>query len=83
MVERYMKGPVVVQAVKWTGKNILEMCKFTGRDVSPFFSGEQLYLQTIEEVHHASIGDYIIKGVHGEFYTCKPDIFREIYEKVD
>lgn len=39
----------------------------------------ELFINTLEGVHHASVGDYIIKGVHGEFYPCKPDIFEETY----
>ena len=40
-------------------------------------------IDTLEGVMHASVGDYIITGVHGEQYPCKPDIFEETYEKVE
>lgn len=43
----------------------------------------ELVIKTLEGEHLANIGDYIIKGVHGEFYPCKPDIFRETYEEVE
>lgn len=42
-----------------------------------------LVIKTLEGEHLASIGDYIIRGVHGEYYPCKPDIFRETYEEVE
>lgn len=42
-----------------------------------------LVIKTLEGEHLASIGDYIIRGVHGEFYPCKPDIFKETYEEVE
>ena len=42
-----------------------------------------LIIKTLEGEHLASIGDYIIRGVHGEFYPCKPDIFRKTYEEVE
>jgi len=42
-----------------------------------------LFIQTLEGLHTASIGDYIIKGVKGEFYPCKPEIFEMTYEKVE
>lgn len=42
-----------------------------------------LMISTLEGPHYATIGDYIIKGVHGEFYPCKPDIFHETYEVVE
>ena len=41
-----------------------------------------LFIKTLEGNHLASVGDYIIKGVQGEFYPCKPDIFEQTYEEV-
>lgn len=43
----------------------------------------KLKIQTLEGVMEASVGDYIIKGVNGEFYPCKPDIFEKTYEAAD
>lgn len=43
----------------------------------------ELYIKTLEGDHHASVGDYIIRGVAGEFYPCKPDIFARTYEAVE
>lgn len=83
MIEKYRKRPVVIEAVKWTGSNVTEICKFTGLDVSHLIVGGQLYIKTLEGVNHATIGDYIIKGVQGEFYPCKPDIFEETYEEIN
>jgi len=40
----------------------------------------ELFIHTLEGDHQAKIGDYIIKGVHGEFYPCKEDIFHETYD---
>jgi hypothetical protein len=40
-----------------------------------------LYVKTLEGTHHARVGDYIIQGVNGEIYPCKPDIFEKTYEK--
>lgn len=42
----------------------------------------ELFIDTLEGTHHVSVGDYIIKGVNGELYPCKPDIFEKTYEKV-
>lgn len=80
---KYRKKPVVIEAVQWTGHNISEICKFTDRDVNHLLSCGELYIKTLEGVHHASVGDYIIKGVKGEFYPCKPDIFAQTYEPAD
>ena len=44
---------------------------------------EKLIIPTLEGDHEASVGDYIIKGVQGEFYPCKPDIFKQTYEKIN
>lgn len=83
MIEKFRKRPVVIEAVRWNGNNVTEVCKFTGLYVSNLIVGGQLYIQTLEGVHHAAVGDYIIKGVQGEFYPCKPDIFEDTYERVD
>lgn len=84
MVIKCRKIPVIVTAVQWTGNNIDEVYQFAGNCVT--FTGcvgqYDLYIQTLEGVHHASVGDYIIKGVHGEFYPCKPDIFAETYATI-
>lgn len=42
----------------------------------------QLLIDTLEGTHHASVGDYIIRGVNGELYPCKPDVFAKTYEEV-
>ena len=47
-----------------------------------FFRGPELYIKTLEGEHHASVGDYIIQGVQGEIYPCKPDIFEATYEEM-
>ena len=78
-MSKYRKKPVVIEAVRWTGENLLEICNFTGRCGGELIKNGELYIDTLEGVHHASIGDFIIKGVHGEFYPCKPDIFRKTY----
>ena len=75
----YRKKPVVIEAVQWTGFNkeaILMFCS------AAFFDGDDLKIHTLEGDHLALIGDYIIKGVHGEFYPCKEDIFHKTYEVV-
>lgn len=94
---KYRKKPVVIEAIQWNGQNHREMFDFltnyekTNEYMSA--SGENFYIdhekvsggliiKTLEGEHIAAIGDYIIKGVKGEFYPCKPDIFEQTYEKV-
>ena len=92
---KYRKRPVVIDAIQWTGENQREMWDFlTGRTNDYMsVSGDNFYIdhskikgglviKTLEGEHLASIGDYIIKGVKGEFYPCKPDIFEATYEPV-
>ena len=80
MARVYRKKPVTVEAVQWTGENHAEMCEFIDSEVFEIIPRVGLVIHTLEGDHHASPGDYIIKGVNGEFYPCKPDIFAKTYE---
>ena len=80
MARAYKKKPVVIEAVQWTGENRAEMCEFIDPEVFEIIPRVGLVIHTLEGDHHASPGDYIIKGVNGEFYPCKPDIFIKTYE---
>jgi hypothetical protein len=80
---KYRKKPVAIEAVQWIGGNISEICNFTGRCGGDLIKNGELYITTLEGVHRASVGDFIIKGVKGEFYPCKPDIFAQTYEPAD
>ena len=42
----------------------------------------ELFIETLEGIHHVSVWDYVIKGVNGELYPCKPDIFEKTYENI-
>ena len=91
IMAKYRKKPVVVDAIIWKGDNLREIIAFTGRHPSAekwtwheykkVVDTEGLKIFTIEGSHMATIGDYIIKGVVGEFYPCKPDIFPLTYER--
>lgn len=87
----YKKKPVVVEAIKWDGLNLDEIIAFVGENLiyeihdagyqagaTPL--GVGLMIRTLEGDMNVSFGDYIIKGVKGEFYPCKPDIFEQTYE---
>lgn len=77
---KYRKKPVEIEAVQWTGYNYEEIQELGERNMTR--SGNDLYIYTLEGAMRATIGDYIIKGVNGELYPCKPDIFNLTYEKV-
>ena len=84
MIKDYMKKQVIIQAIKWTGteESIKELDEFM-EETDYYFDDEKgLMIVTLEGDHRANIGDYIKKGVKGEFYPCKPDIFEMTYEQV-
>jgi len=83
---RYRKKPVVIEAVQYDG-NFRCLDIFSINDVGKFIIGTDdagnpcLKIPTLEGVMIASKGDYVIRGVKGEYYPCKPDIFEMTYEQ--
>lgn len=85
-MEKYRKKPVVIEAKKWNkGDTPLSCMKPYGQNIISLFPNYEgfYFIETLEGNHHVSDGDFIIKGVQGEFYPCKPDIFEKTYEPVD
>jgi hypothetical protein len=80
---KYRKKPVVIEAVQFTGKNDAEVMAFCPIARDPVDKKPNLIIPTLEGEHLCSVGDWVIKGVAGEFYPCKPDIFERTYEKVE
>jgi hypothetical protein len=81
---KFRKKPVVIEAIQWTGKDSYDEAKaFAGES---FFCwhihSDCLSLSTLEGMMSASLNDWIIRGVKGEIYPCKPDIFAATYEAV-
>lgn len=83
----YRKKPVTIEARLWSGSNWHEMLEWVkwegGYEVWVEGESNSLVIQTLEGDHSASPGDMIIKGVAGEYYPCKPEIFAETYEPVE
>lgn len=79
MISKYVKKPVVVEAVKYTGQNKNEIESFVGKELTQRLDGS-LQIETLEGIMCANVGDYVIKGVSGEFYPCKPIIFNKTYD---
>lgn len=86
---RYRKKPVVIEAIQYFKDNVNEVLKFieekSGKKSSRYAyicpkTGD-LIIKTLEGEYKASEGDFIIIGIKGEFYPCKPDIFKATYEK--
>ena len=95
MIQKYKKKPVVIEAIQWVSSNIAEIEEFVGEKLETELSSDAAYqvgeappcfdliIPTLEGDMRASYGDYVIKGVQGEFYPCKPDIFEQTYELVN
>lgn len=91
-MKKYRKKPVIIEAVQWNGLNFDECMNFMQEHLGSKIAYEDaeerslksktISIRTLEGVMTASKGDYIIKGVNGEFYPCKPDIFEKTYEEV-
>lgn len=81
----YRKKPVVIEAIEWDGsdKCFNEVTKL-GKEKRTIrlLNNKRLMIETLEGNHEARIGDFIIQGVKGEIYPCKPDIFAATYEPV-
>lgn len=89
MIKCYKKKPVVIEAMPFTRYNWDELVTFTGGNATSFNKSlilEDKYIcniNTLEGIMVATEGDYIIKGIRGEFYPCKPDIFAQTYDEVN
>lgn len=88
---KYTKKPIEIEAIQWTGMNLEEIKSFVGDSLlyeiidTAWQVGKgaprvYMVIKTLEGVHICTEGDFIIKGVNGEFYPCKPDIFEKTYQ---
>lgn len=86
---KYKKKPVIIEALQFKSnmsvKDLNDLIDFIGMRNIVDIGRDNLYLtiRTLEGNMTASSGDYIIKGIQGEFYPCKPDIFEKTYDKVE
>lgn len=78
---KYRKKPVEIEAIQFTGSNWGEIETFV--PVGKYNEDGTFNIVTLEGEHKCSIGDFVIQGVAGEFYPCKPDIFAATYEPAD
>ena len=93
---RFTKKPVTIEAIQWTGKNLREVITFTDgppdtrshhagmtwEEYADLVARDGLKIYTLEGMMLANVGDWIIRGVKGEMYPCKDEIFRLTYEPV-
>ena len=97
LIGKYRKKPVVVEVMQfeYNQDSIEELRKWAGDAIGKVGKARhpdakaEMEIRTLEDGTHfkvkhiATEGDYIIKGVQGEFYACKPRIFEETYERED
>jgi len=92
VIQKFRKKPVVIEAIQYNNLNKAEIEIFVGKKLKEELESETAYvagkgipvfsllIETLEGNMKASTRDYIIKGIKGEFYPCKPDIFEATYE---
>jgi hypothetical protein len=80
----FAKKRIVVQAMQWNGtpEEAQSIVEWIGRPATYHPPVDRIFIQTLEGIMHASAGDWIIQGVQGEFYPCKPGIFSATYDEV-
>ena len=88
-MKKFRKKPVVIEAIQLSRKCADVVVDFIGKEnINDYNLGEfaedscYIEIKTLEGNHYANEGDWIIKGIKGEFYPCKPDIFEQTYEEV-
>lgn len=88
MIKKFKKKPVIIEAVQFNNiddylkiYNWMKESNYTMADEC-IYSTPEMHIQTLEGCMSAKPGDWIIKGVNGEFYPCKPDVFEQTYESL-
>lgn len=82
------KKPVTIEYFKYEGDlqnsneefYVTPWAVYAFQEGTIYFNDGEMYIKTLEGNHHVSVGDYIIRGVNGELYPCKPDIFEKTYD---
>ncbi len=82
-VNKYVKKPIEIEAIQYKGiENVNECLAFATSIQQINLDDGRLYINTLEGKLEVSVNDYIIKGIKGEFYPCKPDIFEMTYDLI-
>lgn len=86
-IAKYKTKPCEIEAIQFTGEidNMIELQHFMNSDLRVSYRSHDdvsLLIDTLEGTMAASVGDYIIRGLRGEFYPCKPDVFKKKYELI-
>jgi len=90
--KKYRKKPVIIEAMQFTTNNeigsptmdkIVNWMNQGKEKINAWHNGTDIYIFTLKGEMKASVGDFIIQGINGEFYPCKPDIFEKTYDPVE
>lgn len=87
-MRKYRKKPAIIEAIQFfdDAETLSKISDFMNDEIRVDYKNPKqpvLKIRTLEGEHIANIGDYIIKGIKGEFYPCKPDIFKMTYEAIE
>ena len=82
LVNQYIKKPQIIEAIQFTGDNFNEIQRWCSVHLEEYSDGT-FGVPTLEGTMKANVNDFIIKGIKGEYYPCKPDIFELTYDKVE
>jgi len=78
---KYRKKPIVIEAFRWAHEQVPKWWR-DKKGITLNVENGSAFIPTLEGIHEARRGDYIIQGIKGELYSCKADIFEATYEKV-
>ena len=85
VVKEFRKKPIVIKAMQFIGSNYVYIAEWmiSAGQTTYIASRDRFSIKTLEGMMEVSVGDWIIKGIGGEFYPCKPDIFELTYDEVE
>lgn len=80
---RFQKQPVVVEAIRWTAESTAEVAEFLGDAHLGSNGPGRIKIDTLEGPMPVALGDWVIRGMFGEFWACRADVFAASYEPTD
>lgn len=82
---KFRNKPIAIEAIQFDGtkENLADILRLSSAKAIGIYTSRTLAINTLEGTTVAHVGDWIIKGVTGEVYPCKPDIFEQTYEAVE
>lgn len=86
MIKRYIKKPIIIEAIRWTGYNFDEIQDFVGRGNAKFMretNPPEIYIITEYQALHPGLGDYIVKNSHNSFDIYTKNCFEETFEEAE